>query len=217
MQQFVGVIVKAAKYVLRREALIILVSAVTFIFALTQVAYITLPPYAAGDEVVAPVVGYALENFLTGWLLVPFAIFHMFAPDPLAGAMVVSAVSLMIFGRRFLALIVGGSALLLLTWNATLCLASWLANPLLFASWYVLYRGRWRQSFYLSLIAIGLMLEFLTAPGVPYGLNQANVPIQAYGVGYWAWIASSLIVIFTVSPALCRSLLHKLSQMVQAL
>ena len=186
----------------RRDWAIVAASLAVFIYALTQPAFRTLPPYSIGIKgvVVDPVTGYAFENLLIGWLLVPFAFLQMFWPNPTVGLLIIATLLLARYTWPILAIVVGCVAVLISTHDTTLGLASWLGNPVLFVSWYAYVAKKKKLSFILALIAAVLMLGFMTIKSVPYGLKEANIPIQEYDIGYWAWIASAAVMAVATLP-----------------
>ena len=190
----------------KRDWAIVAISLAVFVFALTQPAFRTIPPYEFPGEVVDPVTGDAFGSFLLGWTLIPVAIIMMFLPNPTVGILTIAALLLVRYTRPVLAIAVGCVAVVLATRSTTLGTASWLGNPVLFASWCAYLLRRRRLSFLLAVIAAGLMLEFLTIKDMPFGLKEAEIPIQEYDIGYWAWIASAVVMAVAALPTV---LMHR--------
>lgn len=71
---------------------------------------------------------------------------------------------------------------------------AWLANPLLFASWYLLTRSRHGAAFFVSSGALLFATSFLLQPEVISSTKPTYSQITGYGVGYWLWITSVLVV-----------------------
>lgn len=66
----------------------------------------------------------------------------------------------------------------------------WYANPLLFYSWYAIFRNKKRASLVTSGIAFCLSLSFLLVDEVPAGSGMADADVEHIGLGYWIWLAS---------------------------
>jgi hypothetical protein len=71
---------------------------------------------------------------------------------------------------------------------------AWLANPLLFGSWVLLAMSKYRVAFYLSLGALLFAVSFLLHSEVISSTKPSYSKIVGYGIGYWLWIASALIL-----------------------
>lgn len=71
---------------------------------------------------------------------------------------------------------------------------AWLANPLLLASWYLLHKHRYRSSLYIASIALLLAGTFLLHSHVVSSEAPTYSKITGYGVGYWLWISSALVL-----------------------
>ena len=186
----------------KRDWAIVAISLAVFVFALTQPAFRTIPPYDHVDPVTSN--GFELLRF--GWLPVLLAVIEMFFPNPTVGILTIAALLLARYTRPVLAIAVGCVAVVLATRTTTLGSASWLGNPVLFASWYAYLVRRRRLSFLLAVIAAGFMLEFLTIKDAPFGLKEAELPIQEHDVSYWAWIASAVVMAVAALPAV---LMHR--------
>ena len=72
---------------------------------------------------------------------------------------------------------------------------AWLANPLLFASWFLLATSRHRAAFFVSLGALLFAMSFLLHSEVISSAAPTYSRIIGYGMGYWLWIASALILV----------------------
>ena len=70
----------------------------------------------------------------------------------------------------------------------------WLANPILLASW-VLFKKKPKTSNILSIIAFILMLSFLLVDEIIDNEGGTTAKVISYGLGYWLWVLSSLIMI----------------------
>ncbi|WP_160164131.1 hypothetical protein [Nafulsella turpanensis] len=71
----------------------------------------------------------------------------------------------------------------------------WLANPLLILSWLVFYKGNTKVPLVLSCLSTILAFSFLIFEEIM--INEAGHygAITGYGVGYWLWSLSSLIMV----------------------
>jgi len=88
-----------------------------------------------------------------------------------------------------------GWGLLLFGWMGLLSgTVAWLANPLLFASWVFLAMSKFRAAFYLALGAFLIAMSFLLNSEVISSTKPDYSKIVGYGIGYWLWIASALIL-----------------------
>jgi len=85
--------------------------------------------------------------------------------------------------------------LLLFGWVGLLSgMLAWLANPLLFVSWVLLAASRFRAAFYVALGALLFAMSFLLYSEVISSTKTDYSRIVGYGIGYWLWIASALIL-----------------------
>lgn len=71
---------------------------------------------------------------------------------------------------------------------------TWLANPILFASW-ILFKKKPKKSFILSIIAFVLMLSFLFVDEIVVNDGSTTSKVIFYGLGYWLWVLSSFIIL----------------------
>ena len=71
---------------------------------------------------------------------------------------------------------------------------SWIANPLLFASWLAL-RKNLRTSMFASVFATLLSLSFLLFDSVPDNEAGQKHQIVSYRPGYWLWTTSSICML----------------------
>ena len=90
--------------------------------------------------------------------------------------------SIMAFLLGWAALLSGGAGI------------SWLANPLLFASW-ILLRKNLKLSMFLSVAAALLSLSFLLFDTVIANEAGQKHQIIAYKLGYWLWMGSNLVML----------------------
>lgn len=86
--------------------------------------------------------------------------------------------SIMAFLLGWLAAFSGGAAI------------SWLANPLLIVSWFVLKRNL-KIAMFLSMFAFLISLSFLLFDSVTDNESGGSHPIISHRLGYWLWIAST--------------------------
>jgi hypothetical protein len=90
--------------------------------------------------------------------------------------------SIMVFLLGWAAIVSGGAGL------------SWIANPLLFASWLILKRNL-KISMFLSVFAALLSLSFLLFDSVLDNEAGQKHQVVSYSVGYWFWTASSICML----------------------
>ncbi|AQX08543.1 hypothetical protein [Elizabethkingia ursingii] len=69
---------------------------------------------------------------------------------------------------------------------------AWLANPLLFISWFLLLIKQPKISLPLSLITFFLSLSYLSASTITVNEGGGKAAITSYGLGYYLWLASSI-------------------------
>jgi hypothetical protein len=81
----------------------------------------------------------------------------------------------------------------------------WIANPLLYASWYCCLCNKYEKALLCSLIALVLMLSFLLCKRVVVGDSPMYSVIIGYGVGYYLWVASGVLVVIAGFLGLKRS------------
>jgi hypothetical protein len=70
---------------------------------------------------------------------------------------------------------------------------TWLANPLLWFCW--IGRKNLNMSFYLSLFSTLISLSFMLFPTIMHNEAGHYSEITEYGLGYWLWVLSSLIML----------------------
>lgn len=71
---------------------------------------------------------------------------------------------------------------------------SWLANPALWVAWgYFIKKPR--QSFIASVIAVFFALSFLLFKTIMINEAGGTSSIVRYRIGYWLWLASSLVML----------------------
>lgn len=92
-------------------------------------------------------------------------------------------------GDSIMAFILGWAALL--SGGAGI---SWLANPLLFASWFML-RENLKLAMFLSVAALLLSLSFLIFDTVIANEAGQKQQIIAYKLGYWLWMGSNMVML----------------------
>jgi hypothetical protein len=102
------------------------------------------------------------------------------------------------------------AGLLLIGWMGTLASGyiEWIANPLLFYSWFSALHKRYWQAVGSAVLALTLILSFLRRTAIVWtGDNGSKtVAIRGYGFGYWLWIASAAIIIIAGLALLVRQL-----------
>jgi hypothetical protein len=74
--------------------------------------------------------------------------------------------------------------------NSSYANIAWLANPVLFAAWWAIFKRKAAAALVLSFAALALAASFLLAGEVV--TNEAGFarPITGYRIGYWLWLAS---------------------------
>jgi len=90
--------------------------------------------------------------------------------------------SIMAFLLGWAALLSGGAGI------------SWLANPLLFASWIILKKNL-KLAMFLSVAALLLSLSFLMFDTVIANEAGQKHQIIAYKMGYWLWMGSNMVML----------------------
>ena len=68
--------------------------------------------------------------------------------------------------------------------------ATWLANPILFASWIVIWQREKRLSVVLSSVALMFAAAFLLMGTVVTNEGGVPSPITGFKIGYWLWLGS---------------------------
>jgi hypothetical protein len=81
---------------------------------------------------------------------------------------------------------------------------TWLANPLLLVSWVLLAISKYRAAFNVSLGALLLAMSFLLHSEMVTG-GSDSTRIVGYGMGYWLWIASALVLVVGAGVLAFRS------------
>ena len=73
----------------------------------------------------------------------------------------------------------------------------WLANPILFYCWYATYRGRLFQAGLCALVATFFAATFLARSHMNWPLyeRESSPKILSYGLGYWLWLLSALVML----------------------
>jgi hypothetical protein len=176
------------------HALVVALSGVVFAICLTQTAYVS-PGSNFGqlNEIqIDSMESSAVSQLLWGWTAIPFALFLFVYPNPLVGVSV--AVTLLLAWKRWRkAAITASCVTIMLMWKYhILGLASWMANPLLVATWIFYLINRIRFALLLAASTLTLMVSFLSIDFVPFGPKGADVPITSHALGYWLWIASAV-------------------------
>ncbi|WP_407534988.1 hypothetical protein [Elizabethkingia miricola] len=69
---------------------------------------------------------------------------------------------------------------------------AWLANPLLFISWFLLLIKQPKISLPLSLITFFLSLSYLSVSTITVNEGGGKAAITSYSLGYYLWLASSI-------------------------
>lgn len=72
----------------------------------------------------------------------------------------------------------------------------WVANPLLFLSWYY-HRDRLVRSMFLSVGAFLMSLSFLLFDSIIDNEGGQAHAIISYKLGYWSWVASTFVVLIS--------------------
>jgi hypothetical protein len=71
---------------------------------------------------------------------------------------------------------------------------SWLANIFLFMSWRYCFRRQYRFAGLFGGLAVAFALSFLTNTRVPVSEAPTFAEVESYGIGYWLWIVSMLVL-----------------------
>jgi hypothetical protein len=71
---------------------------------------------------------------------------------------------------------------------------AWLANPLLLLSWMLFLRRKFGAAFVGSAAALLFALSFLLHSTIVASEAPTYEPVTGYGLGYWLWLASMLIM-----------------------
>jgi hypothetical protein len=99
-------------------------------------------------------------------------------------------ISVLLLGARILFdLLVGAGGLFFF---------EWLANPVLAAGWVFSFAGKNKVALLLGILASALMVAFLFRHTVP------DYKIIRYGVGYWLWLTSGVLMIVSGATGLAQ-------------
>ena len=71
---------------------------------------------------------------------------------------------------------------------------AWLANPLLLLSWILCLTDELRAAFIASAAALLLAMSFLLHSTIVASEAPTYEAVTGYGLGYWLWLASMLIM-----------------------
>ncbi|MFT3911512.1 MAG: hypothetical protein QM737_18960 [Ferruginibacter sp.] len=70
----------------------------------------------------------------------------------------------------------------------------WMANPLLFACWWLLKRNL-KVSMFLSMCSTLLSLSFLMCDSIADNEGGVHHQVVSYKAGYWLWVSSSVCML----------------------
>lgn len=74
--------------------------------------------------------------------------------------------------------------------GSSLANSTWLANPLLFLSWYAIEK-KWKICAIISaMTALAFAVSFSFATTLMFGSSPVPAQITGLGAGYWLWVAS---------------------------
>lgn len=79
---------------------------------------------------------------------------------------------------------------------------AWLGNPLLIASWVFLFRKKTSWAAGLAFLALLFMLSFLLNQRIVDSEAGTSTKISGYGLGYWLWLSSAVVVVLGACLAL---------------
>jgi hypothetical protein len=83
-------------------------------------------------------------------------------------------------------------------WIAVLSgMLAWLANPLLYISWFFALLDKDKVTLITSMVAMALALSFMLHDTIVVkktGETVATAAIVGYGLGYWLWLASAVFM-----------------------
>ena len=71
---------------------------------------------------------------------------------------------------------------------------AWIANPILFISWFTLKKNL-KTSMFSSVFATLISLSFLLFDSIIDNEGGGRHQIKSYELGYWAWVASSIVML----------------------
>jgi hypothetical protein len=134
---------------------------------------------------------------LFGWVGLAVAFPALFVPNPLVFVLAVLAGVIAALGWGRAAAVAAACTVDLMMLRGSLGYAAWAANPLFLLAW-ALYLSSERHKFralIVAIVALGFALGALSIPLVPFGLKDADVPIAAFGRGYWLWLATGAIMV----------------------
>jgi hypothetical protein len=98
-----------------------------------------------------------------------------------------------------------GAALLLLGWmGAFFGVFAWWANPVLFGSWLLIHKKKYKSAFFMGAVALLLSLRFLVHDEIIVSERPTYESITSYGLGYWMWISASVTSMAAAAMALAR-------------
>lgn len=100
-----------------------------------------------------------------------------------------------------------GWGILLIGWMAVLfspANATWIANPLVFASWFALFLRFRRLSLALAGVACAVALSFLLFDEVQSSEGGRLRPITGTALGYWLWVVSMALAGLAAGAGLWR-------------
>jgi hypothetical protein len=72
---------------------------------------------------------------------------------------------------------------------------AWFANPFLFATWILLQRSAWPRALITGILGLLLALGCLTGTHLVVSQGGEPMPMPAFGLGYWLWIASIAVAL----------------------
>jgi hypothetical protein len=78
----------------------------------------------------------------------------------------------------------------------------WLANPLLILAWFFFWKSKPGRASIFSSLAFLFMTSFLLEKRVLSDENGRTAAITGYGLGYWLWIASAVVMMAAAGMAL---------------
>ncbi len=184
---------------------IVLLSVSAFAFCLTQLAYIeftgvrfngvdetadntSMSLFFLGLRVFPWVLGAGIVLAIPLWL-VPYVV-HGFIEWKLGRSVPVR--------RWVLTLLIFVVAALWI--SGLLALLSWFANPLLLATWFLFLFSSRSVTFGVAVLTAILMISYLNVAPLPIGWKDAPIHIKSFSVGYWAWLASAVVMIAASFP-----------------
>jgi hypothetical protein len=95
--------------------------------------------------------------------------------------------------------------LLLVGWlGLSQAVFSWLANPFMILAWFSYWKLKPGRALTCSAIAFLFMVRFLFEKRVLSDENGRTSAITGYGLGYWLWIASAVVLMAAAGMALIQ-------------